>query len=908
MLHPVEQARRYLQSVPGAISKARGHDAAFSVAITLVEGFALSDPDALAVMLDTWNPTCSPHWSEAELRHKIEDARKKIDPAKVGSKLRSGERSAPSYPDTVHQFAAVRGFSLDAMRALDAKAERQEVSFAKRNAEGQDVARVKRRGDNKPITWTDKNTGEAREAKELTIGKGLGVVMPWPLPEGRILITEGIPDTLRALTAGHRAVIGTVGAKSGRPAVGMIQKLCLGREAILCPHPDDAGQYWLEQIGKFLTGAGIPWKFIPATDQDLDDRLKSEVDQCAALEQLKAEAILWVKPKPEKAKGNDEILVLPGGEQSITACAEKLFAHLAATGRYFLRGGRVVTVTCEDTSFVIENVTPEAMRSIPDAYFSTFTWRSDGRGNPVLKPTPMTRDQSAAILECGVRDALPELRGMSGCPLLLADGRVIGPGFDKVSGIYVTGGKAPEKVAVEEAAEALTALLGDFDFVSPGDHSRALAGLITPALRLGRHLRQVPVDVAEADQSQSGKGYRQKLVAALYGEQVQPVAQRAQGGVGSFDESLAARLHTGRPFIQLDNLRGKVDSPYLEAMLTADEAFPVRIPHRGEVMIDQSRFVLMATSNAVEMTPDLANRSTIIRIRKRPEGYPFKRYPEGDVLDLVRARQAYYLGCVFAVVRSWIEAGRPQTEESRHDFRLWVRSLDWIVQNVFHGAPLMDGHKEAKARVSDPSMTFVRVLAVTVDQAGHLGEGKSASELYELAEANGISIPGLREPDERQGPRAVGKILSRFMNGKDAAVIDDFQIMVEIRNVPRTDGNGYFDMKFYRFERTTPRIGRTTVDTVDTVEGTTFLGDDAFSNKVIGSTVVNCGTQNQAHAFLDRLAARGIVIKLDGPRVNFLGRPTEDEMEEYRRLNGAVREVLLEREEQDLFATTGGQS
>ena len=46
--------------------------------------------------------------------------------------------------------------------------------------------------------------------------------------------------------------------------------------------------------------------------------------------------------------------------------------------------------------------------------------------------------------------------------------------------------------------------------------------------------------------------------------------------VGSFDESLAEAMLSGRPFIVLDNFRGDFDSPYLEHILTAADGVRVQ--------------------------------------------------------------------------------------------------------------------------------------------------------------------------------------------------------------------------------------------------------------------------------------------------------------------------------------------
>src|SRR5262249_14412663 len=155
---------------------------------------------------------------------------------------------------------------------------------------------------------------------------------------------------------------------------------------------------------------------------------------------------------------------------------------------------------------------------------------------------------------------------------------------------------------------------------------------LAPALKLGGFLKgRVPADVAEADQSQSGKTYRQKLVAAAYNEQVSLVTHK-EGGEGSVDESLSQQLVAGRPFIQFANCRGRLSSPHLEAFLTAEGSFPCRIPHKGELMVKPENFFICLTSNGVDTTRDFANRSSIIRIRKKPAGFAFRKYDEGDLL------------------------------------------------------------------------------------------------------------------------------------------------------------------------------------------------------------------------------------------------------------------------------------
>ncbi len=75
----VERARRYVATIPSAVSGQHGHDATFHVACALVLGFDLSVEDAFQV-LGEWNTACQPPWSERELIHKLQDAAKQPGP------------------------------------------------------------------------------------------------------------------------------------------------------------------------------------------------------------------------------------------------------------------------------------------------------------------------------------------------------------------------------------------------------------------------------------------------------------------------------------------------------------------------------------------------------------------------------------------------------------------------------------------------------------------------------------------------------------------------------------------------------------------------------------------------------------------------------------------------------------
>lgn len=323
----------------------------------------------------------------------------------------------------------------------------------------------------------------------------------------------------------------------------------------------------------------------------------------------------------------------------------------------------------------------------------------------VIKPHLCSK--AIAELLLGSREATESLYPISmvvGSPVLFAgpngENVVLGEGYHREgNGILVTKGKAPPLVQLDEATGGLLDLLEDFAFELPSDRARALAMMLTPALVWGGHLGKayVPMFLIGADRSQAGKNLLSQRVGSVYDETLIPQSPR-KGGVGSFDEDFNAMLFKGKPLILLDNLREKLDSTYIESFLTARGPFLVRTPHRAAIEIDASKYIVIGTSNGFQTTPDLENRLLRIQIRKRPASYRFKLTP-----DRIARKQSFYLGCVFSILQHWLAQGCPRTRETRHSFREWAQTLDWILRNVFKGkleGRMLDDYFPAKSQTN----------------------------------------------------------------------------------------------------------------------------------------------------------------------------------------------------------------
>jgi hypothetical protein len=200
----------------------------------------------------------------------------------------------------------------------------------------------------------------------------------------------------------------------------------------------------------------------------------------------------------------------------------------------------------------------------------------------------------------------------------------------------------------------------------------------------------------------------------------------------------------GRPFIQLDNVRGHIGSPYFEAILTCPLGGTVtaRVPYHGEIQVRPDRFAFQLTSNGFESTRDLANRSCIIRIRKR-RGFRFRRYAEGGLLAHIAANQSRFLGAVYSIVGQWVAHGKPSSEDIRGvgRFRLWSQVMDWIIQELFELPSPLDGHEVAQERASNPARDWLRQVCLAAEEDARLDESLTASDILEICQGHSLDIP-----------------------------------------------------------------------------------------------------------------------------------------------------------------------
>jgi len=625
-----------------------------------------------------------------------------------------------------------------------------------------------------------------------TAGKPVGVFLPHdangtarlPKPGETWLVCEGPKDPAALWSLGFLAI-----GLPGNLVNMKFARLFRGVNVIFIPDRDRAGNDGAEHGARLLLKkaatvrvAVLPAEFTETNGADVRDILKQR-DGELLLRQAIDDAVSF-----EPAGSGDSSLptvMLPGGSASITYAATSLGRLLDATGKYFHRGGAVTRVERdEEGALKLAVVKPAAICSAFEkvATLKKIRMTKEG-GEETVRSICSESSGRLIIAAASFTEALSPIKVLSRCPVLIErDGKLIQvAGYDRQSGILASGTPASD-ITLAESIDMCCALLAEFQFATAGDRARALAALITPSLVFGGLLGgvRVPIDLGEADDSQSGKGFRNKLTTAVYNSTPSIVAQRTTGGVGSVQEIFDKALIAGATFISFDNFRGKLDFSGLESFCT-EPNYTARTPYSPGVEIDPRRTILMLTSNKAEMTVDLANRSSCVRILKRP-GYEFQKYLEGDLLDHVMANQPRYLGAVFAIIREWHRRGKPELPATSHDFRRWARVLSYIVRDILKAGELLDGHRNAQERIASPDLSWLRDVALSVQKANKLGEWMRASQLLQIILDNGINTPGiageLDSDDEStwlNATRTIGRKMGKLFN-VDELTIDNFRV------------------------------------------------------------------------------------------------------------------------------------
>jgi hypothetical protein len=132
-----------------------------------------------------------------------------------------------------------------------------------------------------------------------------------------------------------------------------------------------------------------------------------------------------------------------------------------------------------------------------------------------------------------------------------------------------------------------------------------------------------------------------------------------EGGAKEIENQIASELNDGRTVVFLDNLKGTLNVPVIEANMTAKEV-GLRIFHQQKKMRRPNDILWLSTSNEATPSDDMLSRCVHIRLHYDgvPDSHRFAT-TEHELTRFLHDERSGILAELAGMVVRWLDAGRP---------------------------------------------------------------------------------------------------------------------------------------------------------------------------------------------------------------------------------------------------------
>jgi hypothetical protein len=450
---------------------------------------------------------------------------------------------------------------------------------------------------------------------------------------------------------------------------------------------------------------------------------------------------------------------LPGDGRLLSAFATDSGGILKDCGIY-QRGGLAFIVNQQRDG--LEVITPSMLRTLAEQYLVCFRVRREV-GNVVSVPRTMSTEDAQGVLSAKqFLSRLPKVARIAtaSLPVMRSNGAIelLPNGYDSDSlTLTLSQCDYDKELSMTAAIEAIDGLLSEFPFADDGSRSKAVAvaamvGLFSAGLFGTGILRPVFIYLANAEGA--GKTLLAKCaISPVHG--LVKIDGDLKDKTETSKELLAAVLET-RPYILFDNCKRHLDSPYLEAFVSA-AVWSGRILGVSKMFAGENLVTVFVTGNGCTVSPDMRRRSLFVELfmeDERAEDRKFQRVLDDAALLAMRAQ---ILAALWALVREWDSAGRPKPTKLHAGFPRWAEIIGGVVEHAGYGCPLAAAEIPSAADVDGADMReLVKRLAGS--------EPTKFDEVVDFSREHGLFERLIGDGGELKPPEksAFGKLLKRY--------------------------------------------------------------------------------------------------------------------------------------------------
>jgi len=399
----------------------------------------------------------------------------------------------------------------------------------------------------------------------------------------------------------------------------------------------------------------------------------------------------------------------------------------------FRHAGQISEIGRDDEGRpIVSHLSLPALRGRLDRAAEWMRLSKRGELLPARPPKDVTEDMMA------LDKPLPILRGIVGTPVFSTDGTlVMVPGYQESTRLHyeATGKpvpKVPERPSDADLESAKRLLLTEwlFDFPFADDSSRAHA-IAAPLTAITREMVDGPTPLFAVDAPSPGTG--KGLLAEGIGVVVAgaPLAVMTVGrGEEEMRKRTTAILRDGSPVILLDNVKRRLDSAALAAVLTTT-VWADRVLGKSETIRLPNRSLWLATGNNLDLDGEMVRRVVWVRLDPKVDR-PWERtgFRHDPLTPWVRGHRHELVWALLVLVQHWIAQGQPSWDgPPLGSFEAWCRVVGGVLAAA--GIPGFLSNREELYRRADAETEEWRAFVAAWWET-HGDAPVKAGQLFEL--------------------------------------------------------------------------------------------------------------------------------------------------------------------------------
>lgn len=425
-------------------------------------------------------------------------------------------------------------------------------------------------------------------------------------------------------------------------------------------------------------------------------------------------------------------LQLPGDGRPLGEFAEEVGLMLAGKS-IFARKGCAFTLDAEEQR--LEPATPTWLRSWAEKFVVCYKARTTN-GQEMRLASTMSEDAARVVLQAPqFLERLRYVERFHPCrmPTLRRGGAIelLPEGHDRESATYTAPG-SPYSLNMSplEAREVIDQALAEFPFSEDAGRSKAVAVAAVLTVYAGGLMPEGstrPVFLYLGNAEGTGKTTAARLAGIPYGA---VAAEPAPTSEDEWQKKLLSAVIGGRRLLLLDNLKGFLNSPSLEAYTTASH-YAGRILGVSKEFSGEACATVLVTGNRLTISPDMRRRALVVELfmsELRAEDRQFKRRLDDPALLDLRPR---LLAACWSLVRSWDQAGRPCASRMNSSFPRWCDAIGGIVEHAGFSCPTSPAEIEGMGDTDTSDIGKLGALLATDTRY-------TFSEIAEVCGAHGL--------------------------------------------------------------------------------------------------------------------------------------------------------------------------